>query len=66
MIGGFSLIWMKWILTSMLRIRVSTTRGNLGDWYTLHYNSSPVFMYSTFSTNIAGSVLKIMSAFDRV
>ena len=31
--------------------------GNLGDWYTLLYNSSPDFMYSTFSMHIAGWIV---------
>ena len=45
------------MVTSILRIW-RTTRGNLGDWCTLQYKSSPVFMYTTFSIHIAGSVLK--------
>ena len=45
---------------------VSTTRGNLGNWYTLQFNSSPVFMYITISIHIPGSVLKRAIAWDRV
>ena len=44
----------------------SVTRGNLGDWYTLHYNCSTVFMQTTFSVHIAGSVLETVFACDRV
>ena len=28
---GFSRIWVRWILTTMLRFGASVTRGNLGD-----------------------------------
>ena len=31
--------------------------GNLGDWHTLWYSSSLVFMHTAFSIHIAGSVL---------
>ena len=44
----------------------SVTRGNLGDWFTLHYNCSPDFMHTTFSVHIAGSVLERVIACDRV
>ena len=37
---------------------VSTTRSNLGDWYTLQFQSSPVFMCTTFSIQIAGCVIE--------
>ena len=41
-----------------LSFGVSTAfQGNLGDWYTLLYNSSPDFMYPTFSMHIASKVL---------
>ena len=41
--------WRPWC-----KFGVSTVlRGNLGDWHTLLYKSSPVFMYTTFSTHIA-------------
>ena len=45
---------------------VSTIRGNLGDLKTLQYNSSPVYMHTTFSIQIAGNVLERAIAFDRV
>ena len=44
----------------------SVTRGNLGDWCTLQYNSSPVFMHTTFSKRIAGSVPERIITCDRV
>ena len=40
---GFSRIWVRWILTTMLRFGASVTRGNLGVCYILQYTSSPVF-----------------------
>ena len=59
--SGLERSWRPWC-----KFGVSTTRGNLGDWYTLKYKSSPVFMYTTFSIHIAGKVLNRAIAWDRV
>ena len=40
----------------------STTCGNLGDWYTLWYNSSLVFMHTAFSMQIAGNCTNMMKS----
>ena len=45
-----------WWRRPCCKFGVSTTRGNLGDWGTLQYNSSPVFMHTTFSIQIVSCV----------
>ena len=57
----FSLWWSVDFLSSVTggswrpccELGVSTTRGNLGDCYTFQRSSSPIFMYTTFSIQIA-------------
>ena len=67
MVDGCSRFEIGKILTSMNKFGMSTALcGNLGDLFTLLYNSARDFMYTTFSMHIAGKVLQRTTALDRV